>query len=100
MFSKALIFGIERIALEDHRDVTVARSHPFWSCPSMRIRPPSIGSSPASIRRVVDLPQPDGPDEDEELAIGDLEGDLVDGRHLGLGVLRVASSKRSPSVSS
>ncbi|MCY1242261.1 hypothetical protein D9M72_552130 [compost metagenome] len=29
--------------------------------PSMRISPPLMSSSPASIRRSVDLPQPDGP---------------------------------------
>ena len=27
----------------------------------------------------VDLPQPDGPDEDHELAVGDLEVEVLDG---------------------
>src|SRR5919112_120467 len=34
---------------------------PVRSRSSMKIPPSSTGSSPASIRRVVDLPQPDGP---------------------------------------
>ena len=32
------------------------------------------------MRRLVDLPQPDGPDQHEELAVGDLEVERVDGR--------------------
>ena len=40
----------------------------------------SVGSSrPAIIRRTVDLPQPDGPEQDEELAVVDLEVEVVDG---------------------
>ena len=31
------------------------------------------------MRSSVDLPQPDGPDQHEELAVGDLERDVVDG---------------------
>ena len=38
-----------------------------------------MSSSPAIIRSAVDLPQPDGPDEDQELAVGDLEVELLDG---------------------
>ena len=41
---------------------------------------PLVGSSrPASIRRTVDLPQPDGPEEHQELAVVDLEVEGVDG---------------------
>ena len=33
----------------------------FMSFPSMYISPPEISSRPATMRRVVDLPQPEGP---------------------------------------
>jgi hypothetical protein len=40
---------------------------------------PAVGSSiPAISRSRVDLPQPDGPDEDHELAVVDLERHVVD----------------------
>ena len=52
---------VERIALEDHRDVAVLRGTRVTSRSPMRIRPSSTGSRPASIRSVVVLPQPDGP---------------------------------------
>ena len=44
-----------------------------------RIRPPVGSSKPPIIRRVVVLPQPDGPEQREELAGGDVERDVVDG---------------------
>ena len=48
-----------------------------WPCSSMR---PEVGASkPPIIRRVVVLPQPDGPEQAEELAVTDLEVDVVDG---------------------
>ena len=37
-----------------------------------------ISSSPAIIRSSVDLPQPDGPDQHAELAVGDLDVDAAD----------------------
>ncbi len=48
------------------------------SSPSMIV--PVVGSSrPATIRRVVVLPQPDGPEQREERALGDGEVEVVDG---------------------
>jgi hypothetical protein len=35
----------------------------------MKIWPPLTSSRPASMRREVDLPQPEGPTRDEELAV-------------------------------
>ena len=44
---------------------------------------PSLGvSMPASMRRSVVLPEPDGPTIGEELALAHLEVDAVDGRQL------------------
>ena len=41
---------------------------------------PLVGSSkPPIMRRVVVLPQPDGPEQREELAVVDVEADVVDG---------------------
>ena len=45
----------------------------------MSIRPSVMSSSPATQRSAVVLPQPDGTDEDEELAVLDLEVQVVDG---------------------
>ena len=43
--------------------------------------PPLISSSPAMDRSAVDLPHPDGTDQDHELAVGDIQAQLVDGLH-------------------
>ena len=62
MFSRTRHVRVERVVLEHHRDVAVARRQigdvavaDRGSCPSV------ISSSPAIIRSSVDLPQPDGP---------------------------------------
>ena len=47
--------------------------------PSIAISPPLISSSPAIIRSVVVLPQPDGPDQHDELLVGDVEIDAAHG---------------------
>jgi hypothetical protein len=39
----------------------LAGSTSFIGCPAMRSSPPVMSSSPAIIRRSVDLPQPEGP---------------------------------------
>ena len=39
--------------------------------------PPVMRSRPASMRRAVDLAAAGRPDEDEELAVGDLQGEIV-----------------------
>src|SRR3954465_1160825 len=46
---------------------------------SITSSPSEISSSPASMRSAVVLPQPDGPTRDHELAIADLEIQVVDG---------------------
>ena len=45
--------------------------------PPIRSSPSVMSSSPAIMLSVVDFPQPDGPDEDHELAVGDLEVDVA-----------------------
>ena len=49
------------------------------SSPSSRMRPEVGSSSPAIIRSVVVLPQPDGPKHDEERAVIDREVHALDG---------------------
>jgi hypothetical protein len=45
--------------------------------PPIRISPPVMSSRPAIMRSVVDLPQPDGPDQHHELVVGDVEIDAA-----------------------
>ena len=53
---------VQRVVLEDHRDVAVAgRDAVDHAVADPRSRPPEIASSPASIRSAVVLPEPDGP---------------------------------------
>ena len=49
----------------------------FTTLPSMLISPEVISSSPATMRSVVVLPQPDGPDQHHELLVADLEVDVL-----------------------
>ena len=58
--------------------------------------PPVMSSSPASMRSSVDLPQPDGPDQHHELAVGDVEADAVDDLGRAEGLLDVAGTRRMP----
>ena len=48
--------------------------------PPISMSPEVMSSRPTIMRSSVDFPQPDGPDEDHELAVGDVEADVVDGR--------------------
>jgi hypothetical protein len=52
---------VERIVLEHHRDVAIARRQVVDDRSPMRSSPSLISSRPAIIRSAVDLPQPDGP---------------------------------------
>ena len=52
----------------------------------MQIAPASTSSSPASIRSAVVLPEPDGPDQHHQLAVGDLEVERVDRRLVAAGI--------------
>ena len=67
------------------------RSGRSWRCesfemsrPSKRIVPPVGSRSRRISRAVVDLPQPDSPDDAEGLAAANVQGDVLDGVHLGL----------------
>ena len=51
---------VERVVLEHHGDVAVLRITSFTRAVN-EICPPEASSSPATMRRIVDLPQPDGP---------------------------------------
>ncbi len=67
------------VGLEDGVDVALVRRRPGNGCPEMS-NSPAVGSSkPASMRRVVVLPQPLGPSKRHELPRLDLEVDVVDG---------------------
>ena len=46
--------------------------------PPITIVPVSLRSSPATMRKVVVLPQPDGPEQGQELAVLDGEIDAID----------------------
>ena len=60
---------------------------------------PDVGcSKPPIIRSVVVLPQPDGPEEAEELAVVDLEVDVVDGVPRRRYVLTTSTSRTSTSA--
>ena len=48
------------------------------SSPPMRIVPASGSSSPATMRRMVLLPQPDGPSSDRKAAVLDRDAEIVD----------------------
>ena len=52
---------VERVVLEDHRDVPFARGEFVTSSPPITTLPAETCSSPAIIRSSVVLPQPDGP---------------------------------------
>ena len=71
---------VQRVALEDHCDVALRaprRSRAVHRSRSHR----RSGPLPAIIASSVDLPHPDG-EEDHELAIADVEDDVVDRRDL------------------
>ncbi len=46
--------------------------------PPIEIVPSEISSSPATMRSAVVFPQPDGPDENQELAVVDVEREVFD----------------------
>ena len=52
---------VQGVGLEDHRDVAVLRRVVVMSRPPIVMRPLVTRSSPAIMRRSVDLPQPEGP---------------------------------------
>jgi hypothetical protein len=68
----------ERVLLEDHVQRPLVGVHVGHVGALGTIRPESGRSKPAIIRSVVVLPQPDGP-RAEELAVGDVDGDVLDG---------------------
>ena len=70
----------ERVRLEHHAHVAPVRRRGTDVRPVERRCVPALGiSKPAIIRRVVVLPQPDGPEERDELAALDREVEALDG---------------------
>ena len=59
------------------------------SRPRSRMRPPVGSSKPPIIRRVVVLPQPDGPSSEKNSPATDLERDAIDGPDLAEMLLQV-----------
>ena len=70
--------------LEDAADVAAQHAAPSSACRRPRSRPPTmmrpaVGSSSLSSRRmIVDLPEPDGADDEDELALVDHERDVAE----------------------
>ncbi len=54
IFSRTVLCGLKRIVLKDHGDVASARGRLFTTVLPIRISPPLMLSSPATIRSVVD----------------------------------------------
>ena len=64
--------------LEDEADAALAHARAsVTSSPSKRTVPASGASSPAMIRSSVVLPEPDGPEQRDQLAGGHVEADVV-----------------------
>ena len=78
MFARHGHVRVQRVVLEHHRDVAMARREPGHVAPADPHRPGGQRLEPATIRSVVLFPQPDGPDEHDELARRHLEADVVD----------------------
>ncbi len=68
MFSRDRHVRIERVALEDHGDVAVARLQARDVAVADQHAPGVGCSRPARMRSAVVLPQPDGPEQGEEAA--------------------------------
>jgi hypothetical protein len=51
---------IQRVVLEDHRDIAMPRDRPVTTRPAMRTSPAVTAPSPATIRSTVYFPQPEG----------------------------------------
>ena len=73
MFSRHGQVRVQRVALEDHRDVAVARLRVVTSRGPMWMRPAVGISRPASRRSAVVLPQPGRPEHREERPVGDVQ---------------------------
>ena len=86
MFSRRAHVGVERVRLEDHRDVALARaaaSRVDVPVDADRAGGPPAPDPPASAASST-CRIPDGPTTDQELAIGHLQVETVDGGALSL----------------
>jgi hypothetical protein len=68
---------VQRVALEHHRDAALGRRHVVDHALADAQLARADVLQPAITRSSVDLPQPEGPDEDHELAVPDLQVDTV-----------------------
>ena len=70
---------IKRIILEHHGDIAVFGRDIIDKRSLIQISPEVTSSNPAIMRKVVDLPQPEGPDKYEKLLVADFQINILDG---------------------
>ena len=99
MFCRDGQVRVERVVLEDHRDVALLRRQVGDVAVADEDAPASTSSRPASMRSAVVLPEPGRADQHHELAVLDVEVERVDRRRVGAGVdaSSPARSGRQPS---
>ena len=73
---------VQRVALEDHGHVAVLGVDVVHDAVADGTVPSVTSSRPATRRSAVVLPQPDGAEQHQQLAVGDLEREVVDGGRL------------------
>ena len=89
---------VERVGLEHHADAAIlAGSSQVTFLSPIQIWPASMSSSPAMALSSVDLPQPDASEEDDELALLDLEVEVLEHLQVAEARRRVCGLKRWPS---
>jgi hypothetical protein len=77
---------VQRVVLEDHRDVPVPRRHPRDVLLADHDLTAVEGLEPGEHAQVGGLPAPGGTDQHEELPVRDLQVERVDGRFGGARV--------------
>ena len=96
MFSGDRHVRVERVVLEHHRDVASFGGTSLTTSPPIMMSPSEMSSRPAIIRSVVDLPQPDGPDQHDKLMVGDVEIDAAHRLDLVISASPPCATSRQP----